>query len=243
MKAWNVLPIACALFVAACGEASSNEHQESLDVLAEVVTDGDLVIRFKKIGDEGILISEVGPGDVPSVVTHYVMEEQATALEMFLALAPDQDVPQELIADHGRISGDAPRALAAPTPRFAAVSATEYATNCAYSSDGPWFDNLWASNGWTWHWYQNVTAPFPIAGYNSPNKTASNFISHLCNYSVSHEGVGHYVYNTQYVDGSYPVEVGHRSVVTVSSVSGTWRAQAAGPNYGTGTVRLGAMAP
>jgi hypothetical protein len=223
----------------------ASAEDSDVEILAEIELDG-AAIRFTRAANGTVVVAEEGPFDQPSYLGYFAAEFEATPLEMFLALEPDGEAPEELVLQHAAQTSEQPRQLAAPNFSFRTVSQTEYGTSCTQADDGTWFDNEWTSRGWTWHWYYSGTS----GNTATPLKTTSNFITHLCNYSVTPNAqysLSHYLYDESsgvvlVADNTF-VNVGNRSVFYVSSQSGKYEAQAAFGSGASGSYRLGGMAP
>ncbi|PCC74249.1 hypothetical protein SAMN02745121_04352 [Nannocystis exedens] len=241
------------LGASACDDAESNEtaldgaaaEDGDVETLAEIELEG-AAIRFTRAANGAVVVAEEGPFDKPSYIGYFAVEFEATPLEMFLALEPDGDAPEELVLQHAAQTSERPRQLSAPNFSFRSVSQTEYGTSCAQADDGAWFDNEWTTRGWTWHWYYSGST----SNTSTPTKTTSNFITHLCNYSVTPNALyslSHYLYDqtsgTVLIADNDFVNVGNRSVFYVTSQSGQYRAQAAFGSGASGSYRLGGMAP
>jgi hypothetical protein len=243
--AYAFVAAALAVGVTACDEPSPDSsalEEAGVTVLAEIERD-DFTIRFTQSASGTIAVVEEGPLDRPSYLGYFTAEFRATPMEMFLALEPDEGAPEALRVQHAAATEEAPRALSAPNFAFRGVSQSEYAASCVQAHDGAWFDNEWTTRGWTWHWYQNTSAPDTDA----PEKTASNFITHLCNYSVTPDSsynLAHYLYDDGILvgDNTY-VNAGNRSVIVVASQAGDYRASAVVAAWASGNYKLGAMAP
>ena len=98
------------------------------------------------------------------------------------------------------------------------------AANCSLTADGSWFDGGWQARGWPFHWYYQGDAASTIV----PNRSTSNYITHLCNYSVlplANFNISHYLHNdniagNNLVADNITIATGQRSVFTVANVSG-----------------------
>ncbi|WAS90327.1 hypothetical protein [Nannocystis punicea] len=240
-----------ALGAGACddgaGAAAAELEERGVTLLAEVEQE-DFVLRFTKSAGGTIAVSEDGPMDQPSYLAHLSLEEHATPMEIFLAIDPEGEVPEELRIDHEATTKAPPRALSLPQVSFRSVSQGETAATCSLTADGGWFDGEWSSRGWTYHTYHNTSA----AQTDSAQKAASNFITHVCNNSVAPNvdySFAHYLYdrslpnNLQFLTGDTDVKQGRRNVITVSSQSGTYQAQAVVSAWAAGNYKFGVMAP
>jgi hypothetical protein len=240
-----------ALGASACddgaGVGAPELEERGVTLLAEVEQD-DFVLRFTRSASGIIAVSEDGPADQPSYLAYLSLEEHATPMEIFLAIDPEAEVPEELRVDHEATTKEPPRALALPQVSFRSVSQSETAATCSLASDGAWFDGQWSSRGWTYHPYYNTSA----GQTDSAQKTTSNFITHVCNNTVAPNvdySFAHYLYdrslpaNQAFLTGDTDIKQGRRNVITVSSQSGTFQAQAVVAGWASGNYKFGVMAP
>lgn len=185
--------------MAACDEAS-DPAEPALDAAAEyeskVVRDYELlsvipleeggVIEFGRTERGGIVVVEHTPTGALSPIDTLMTGQEATPLEVFMAVAPPEEVvPAALIETHERFAIDAgrsvePRALPFEPldPSFRDDFDWYYSADCSLSEDGEWFDTFWDTFDWGWHWYKRTNA------YEEVSASATNthaVQAHLCN--------------------------------------------------------------
>ncbi|MEM7152439.1 MAG: hypothetical protein AAF799_06320 [Myxococcota bacterium] len=231
-------------------DALEQKTEDLTDLVARVELDGGVAVEFRELASGELVVSEVGPAEQASALTFLAVQHHATPLEIFATLAPQQAAPEALRLHHGDVTDDAPRTLSTQPMQFRSTVGWEYATSCAYASDGPWFDDLADSLGWNWKWYFSGSFGNSFPWHkNTPSVDASGHVSHVCNYSITggtSPGMSHYLYNNDDpgdVWGNTGILPGYRSV-SYTLGAGDWRAQASRGFLGaTGGYKLGAIAP
>jgi hypothetical protein len=243
MKMNGKISVAAALVLTAitgCVEDDSNN--DNGPVLAVIESDDALTIEFYEIEEDGsIIVSEVGPAEVPSKLAALV-DLEATPLEMYLALAQGDEIPIELEMHHASVTDSEPRDLSLS---FRGYSDSTSSADCSATEDADWFDAFSTFIGWTDTGYWSGSGT-----YHFLYKTSSNFVTHLCNYTDT-GGT-----NPMKISVSDPVEnvtlytltgidTGERGMVTLTNGSSLYRRFAAlGPGGGqTNVFRQGYMVP
>lgn len=258
--------IALSMATVACDAEEPSEPTErtseflgqDLELLASVQSPEGVEVSFHALDDGGVIVSEYGPVEAPSPLIYFNAVEQASPLELFTALAPDQEPPEALVVNHealmlNRNRSLEPRQLHLPDPRFRSTNEQYENTDCSYTGDKTWFDFWWDAWGLSWH-------PYYSGEYTGEKQTAVTpyltdaFITHLCLWQVyddEHDPIGavpvdHYVKNPTngYLTPGFGQEVyiAHRSVLGVFDVSGLYRGVGAVLPLNTAVFRLGAMA-
>jgi hypothetical protein len=232
----GVLILSLVAFAASCG--GSNEDPEG-DALASIHTEGDRTIEFARTVSGAIAVSEVGPAEVPSKIVGLAAQE-ATALEVFLALAPDEEVPIELEINHAAVTNAEPRDLSLS---FRSYTDNIYSTSCTYSADHGWFEDTYDGTGWSYSDYFSGTDV--LHGFVHRDQ---HLISHVCNYSQS--GGTNPMRLNLYIGGVLDhslqgIDVGERGITYVlgSSVVDWWSIAWNHSDVQTNVFRHGIMAP
>lgn len=168
--------------VAAEDDPATHRNFELLDVVA--VDDG--TVEFGRLDSGGIVVvEEIASGGV-SPVDALMTGQQASPLEMYLAIAPpDRAVPQAIVQAHDRFASEQgiaaePRALRyePEDAGFRAEYSWIYLANCNLPADGGWFDDFWQTYGWNWHWYVRDS----YSSWNSPFTGNTQAVqAHICN--------------------------------------------------------------
>ena len=190
-----VVSLAATLTTMFAGAASS---QTTKGLTRDIVTTfrvdrEDAVITFLEVGEDGSVgVLEDSPVDHVSMLDQLVVEQGATPLELFLALAPwNHQVPAILVKAHEQAKGtDEPRMLRLrdqasnnPVVAFGLSSLQEFGADCSFSSDGQsYFDGVWNALGWNHHWYVYHSA-WASSGWvaSASTGTTSNYRAHVCN--------------------------------------------------------------
>jgi hypothetical protein len=254
----------CTLLILACATVIGCDSDDAHDVndeflLARTVSPEGVEIEFRRGQDGGIVVSEYGPETAPSPVVYLAATENATPLEVFLAVAPDQEPPRELVQQHELAMREldqpvTPRSLRLPDPSFRTTYLDYYATNCSYTSDKSWFDDSWDALGMEWHAYATVYLdPIDNEYFTYTSPTTNSFITHFCAHSVDWETSGsgdpylrHYLYTGS---GLYlplttqAVYEGYRSLIWIWNESDQYKGMIKNAmNSVEATVRAGVMA-
>jgi hypothetical protein len=145
------------------------------------------VVEFRQLEDGGLTVSELVPTGQVSPMDALMTAQQATPLELYMALAPSgRPAPVELERSHAdwavaHRSDPAPRRLSL-LPAIATQSggtySWKYAADCDLADDGGWFDNFWKTYGWKWHWYRRTNA---YDGWSATTPKTVAVQTHLCN--------------------------------------------------------------
>lgn len=256
----------CVLSASSCDDEDPPEPAErvsefvgqDLELLTSVESPEGVEVSFHAIGNGGVIVSEYGPAEAPSPLTYFNAVERATPLELFTALAPDQDPPAALVVNHEALKWNrnqslVPRELHLPDPSFRSTNEQYYNTDCSYSGDKEWFDYWWDLWDLSWH-------PYYSGEYSGEKQTSETpgftdaFITHLCLFQVydeNHDPIGavpvdHYVKNptSGYLTPGFgqQVYIAHRSVLGVFDVTGIYRGVGTVLPLNTAVFRLGAMA-
>lgn len=264
-SALHVLLSLCVLSASSCDSEDPPESPErnselvgqDLELLASVQSPEGVEVSFHAIGNGGVIVSEYGPAEAPSPLIYFNAVERATPLELFTALAPDQDPPPDLVVNHealmlNRNQSLVPRELHLPDPSFRSTNEQYYNTDCSESSDEAWFDYWWGVWNLPFHEYLSDEFSGEEQTTMTPWKTDA-FITHLCLWQVyddEHDPIGavpvdHYVKNP---DGGYltpgfgqQVYVAHRSVLGVFDDSDFYQGVGTVLPLNTAEFRLGAM--
>ena len=138
----------------------SDPSNDSL--VARVTLQDGTELSFLDLDGE-VTVSEYAPIGAPSYLDEAVLENHATALEIFHAFAPESQAPELLLRAHAARAeaGEAERQprdlsfLAAPRQvRAEPLSSAHYDATCTFAADGQqYFDGWWKDHGWNWHWY------------------------------------------------------------------------------------------
>ena len=193
-------------------------------LIAEIELDNSGNVEFLILDSGALAVTEqVKEGSV-SPLSDLSLRQEATPLEVFIALAPSRKAPEILVDHHRAIAEEKgfefePRSLA--VPYLDSASNVLYSTqgewtpdfvaNCSYNSDKTWFDNAWSGFGYNWHWRKQYSS----YERNTPAIHAKVFWSHVCN--NSNKNVFHNVrfggvsFGASNIWGRF-VSPGHRSI-------------------------------
>ncbi len=257
--------ITLSMATVACDEEDPSESTDrtsefvgqELELIASVQSPEGVEVNFHAIDNGGVIVSEYGSVEAPSPLIYFNATEQASPLELFTALAPEEEPPAALVVNHealmlNRDESLTPRELHLPDPRFRSTNEQYYNTNCSYAGDKGWFDFWWNTWGLAWHPY--YSGEFSGETQTSESGLTDAFITHLCVWQVyddEHDPVGsvpvdHYVKDptSGYLTPGFgrQVYIAHRSVLGVFDVAGTYRGVGTVLPLNTAVFRLGAMA-
>jgi len=112
-------------------------------------------VTFLDLGEGHVGVAERGPANKPSV-SGALLEQNATPLEIYLALSSDDaEVPNLLLDDHVKQRDDAPRRLSASLGSLETQDLDDPGTDTHYCG--------W--NEWKWDWidaFENLTDYYPV---------------------------------------------------------------------------------
>lgn len=164
-------------------------HSTLAEPLVEV-EHGDYTLTFLE-SDGDVAVVEYAPADAPPLLDALVAED-ATALEILRAVAPDVDVPTALLRAHEASDGVS---AATGTPVRDLTASIElanyrggYSTNCSYAADHDYFREIRLSLGWNWRWYMHNRDAANPTQKSATTRSVRRFRAHSCNNSNNSYG-------------------------------------------------------
>ncbi len=232
-------------------EAETMREHEILDI---VTLDGGLTVEFGRTEDGAIVLVEDVPVGELSPTDTLMDGQNATPLELYLAIAPvDQEPPEALVAAHRQHAvehgGDVePRELVFDpgAETFRTTGSWDYVADCDRPDDQAWFDQAWQAWGWSVHDYRRTN---DYTEYTQSTGLTDQMRAHMCSDGPSGKkwfkvkrscttGPWSYVYNAV-------VKSEHRNIYRVwnESPNCAYRAYAANYNGAKPTYSLAISAP
>jgi hypothetical protein len=223
--------LSLAFLPLACGD-ELDDTVEDANLLADIDS-GKFNIQFVRV-EGGIIMSEVGPTDVPSPLTYLVKEHQASPLEIFMAVAPNEEAPEELVVAHERKVDAPPRQLSVDDSSFRGFSGGVSGATCTSFADGLWL----AGQGWANTELDTPTLTETNYWHDTGAHTTVDFMSHVCNVSESGNSIGlvhQVIYDSTVQFNRTGIDPNERSTIIGDfSVSESWHASVVGPGYPDG---------
>ena len=115
------------------------EVDDDDEALLTIETEDGFTIEFAQLPNGAFVVSEIGPGNAPSKIADPATQK-ATPLEIYLAVAPGEDVPPALEDHHATMTDEEPRDFSVSFRHT--YSGEIYEATCTYTVDYDWFSEL-----------------------------------------------------------------------------------------------------